>query len=193
MPRKSILIYADDDFEKMSDLRREVMIAENAVEQARRSPLLIGDEEPSSEAVDAARSAFDNFVDEAAERADEWVIETIGHAEFRDLMAKHPPRQVPVEGEEGKTKVHQDDDGFNVDTSTFGKALLLFRQVDEDGDESRTIVEPDLPQDQIRRRIKRLSLGQFDTLWAAAYVLNSNGISDPRAGKFSTTRSSNET
>lgn len=194
MPKKSILIYRDDDFERMAELRREVQLAELKAEQA-KSPLMLGDEEPSVEAVEAAKAAYNEFVDEAAEYAEEWVIQTLGHGEFRDLLSAHPPRTQtpwPPEGvaveAAAKAPLHEDDEHFNVNTLTFGADLLLFRRTDEDGDESRTIVEPDLPPDELRRKVKRLSLGQFDNLWAAAYLLNSNGIADPRSGKYSTTR-----
>lgn len=216
MPRKtSILIYDGSDFERLSELRRAVTIAERKVaqekadlERAQDQPRRMGDDEVSDAevvaaeaAVEAARVAYDAAVDEAAERAEEWELEAIGHGEWRDLLAKHPPRkvtvEVPAEGDEPATSrevTHPDDDEpWLVDTSTFGKALLHYRHTDEDGDTFRTVTKPDLDEAGLRRRIKRLSDGEFESLWTTAYLLNKGGIADPKASRYGTTPTSSAT
>lgn len=196
MTRKvTIPIYDGDDFERMSDLRRAVSIAERNVEEAEASTrqpasaLRFGDADTSIADVVAAkgelkkaRDAFDAAVDEAAERAEEWVLEPIGHEEYRELLADHPPREVDGEGD--KKVTHPDDEGFEVNTRTFSKALLEY--IDPEDDEIRTVVAPtfDTPA-AFRRRLKRLAAGEFETLWMAAMQVNSGGITDPKLLRFS--------
>jgi hypothetical protein len=72
-------------------------------------------------------------VDEAAERALEVTFQSIGRRRFAELVEKHPPRMVDGEpGEDGNVKQveHEDDQGFGVNTSTFPRALLTFRDGD---------------------------------------------------------------
>lgn len=194
MSRKTTIpIYDGDDFETLADLRRKVDIAQRAVErreleaQKASAPLRRGDEVPdhvgeARAALEKAEREFDAFVDEASERAELWVISPIGHEEFRDLLRDHPARE--VDGEDGKKATHSDDDGWGVNTETFPKALLTF--VDPEDEDIRTVVAPEFDtQVALRKRIKRLSGGEFDSIWAAAYLLNTGGIGDPKAGKFS--------
>lgn len=196
MPKATIPIYHDDDFERLAELRMEVSIAERRVEAARSdaeesrgAPRRIGDDESDSlqEAKDAlkvAQQAFNEAVNEAAERAEMWTLKPIGHEEFRNLLAAHPPRKVMQgEGEDRKEVTHPDDAGWDLDTSTFPKALLLF--VDPDDDEIRTIVEPKFDTDAaLRKRVKRLSKGEFESMWTTAYMANEGGIANPKAARF---------
>lgn len=194
MTRKTTIpIYDGDDFERMADLRRKVDIAERALErreiEARKAsaPLRIGDLAPdhvgeARAALQQAEDEFDAFVDEASDRAELWVLTPIGHEEFRELLKDHPARE--VDGEDGKKVTHPDDDGWGVNTESFPKALLTF--VDPDDDEIRTVMSPEFDSHAaLRKRIKRLSGGEFDSIWTAAYLLNTGGIGDPKAGKFS--------
>lgn len=195
MPRKVTIPLLDgDDMERLADLRREVDIAERFTERARLSA-----EEPGSTAragddlssdavakaearVQVAQDTYDAFVDEASERAEEWVLTTIGHEEFRTLLREHPPRKVPAEDGNGET-THPDDAGWEVNAETFPKALLTF--VDPEDDEIRTVQAPFESPAALRKRIKRLSAGEFDTIWVAAYSLNNGGVADPKASRFS--------
>lgn len=185
MPRITVPIFADGDQERLSELKRAVAVAERYAAANAGGSARLGDEAPSG--VETARAEYDAYLDEAAERADEWVLETIGHAEFRTLLRDHPPRK--TKDDDGSEIDHPDDDiGFN--TETFGKALLLF--VDPEDDDIRTVVKPELDPDALRKRVKRLSEGQFETLWINAYQLNKAGVTDPKLDRFSltTTRSS---
>jgi hypothetical protein len=188
MPRKTIVIYEGDDFETLADLRNEVAIAERAAELAKGVPSRLGDAEP--DAVQAARDAYDAFVDVAASRAEAWELHSIGHEAWRDLLGKHPARQ--VDGEKDGEKVdHPADDGWGVNTETFGKALLLF--VDTEDDEHRTVTKlGDAELATLPKRLRRLSQGQFDTLWITAYTLNTGGVADPKASRYSPAPRSNE-
>lgn len=207
MPRSTIPIYADNDFEELAALRKEVAVAERhahealaMAEQAQVNARL-GDDIPVVQVdnhpeVVEARRAFNEKVTEAAERAEEWIIEHVGATEFRQLVAAHPPRKVDGEGaDEGKQVTHPDDRGFEVNTETFAVALLMF--VDPEDPEIRTVVKAgdvDVKNPtELRRRIKRLSAGQLDTLWIAAHGLNTGGISDPKMLRYSTTPTSTET
>lgn len=195
MPRKTVLIYDGDDNERLHELRTKVAIAERAEEAAaeraskagpRRFGESVPDEVAEAKAVTkAAQDDYDAYVDVAAERAEEWVVESLGFKAWRGLLAAHPPRKVTVgEGDAAKEVVHPDDDGYEANTETFPEALLLF--VDRNDTTHRTITkagEHDLSN--LAGRIDRLSLGQFETLWHTAYTLNIGGIADPKLGRFS--------
>lgn len=211
MPRNTtVLIFAGEDHAELADLRRrvgiaerKVLIAEAEVENARLAPRMVGDEVPSDDtvtqakkAVEDAKAEYDAFVAEAADRAEVWELEAIGHDEWRAMKDRHPPRKVPAptEADPEAAEVHEDDaEPWLVNTVTFGKELLNYRHTDEDGDEFRTVVKPDLSVDDLRRRIKRLSDGEFHDLWSTAYLLNSGGIGNPKGSTYGTTPTSSET
>lgn len=196
MAKATIPIYHDDDFERLADLRREVSIAERHLANAKADAAedsigtaRAGDDEPdrvreAKEALDDARAAFAAFVDEASERAEMWSLKPIGHEEFRRLLKDHPPRKVVEgEGEDRKEVDHPDDEDWDVNTETFPKALLLF--VDPEDDEIRTVVEPKFDSEAaFRRRVKRLSEGEFQSLWVTAYMANKGGVADPKLDPF---------
>lgn len=194
MPRKTVLLYADGDFEQLAELRRRVGIAERQALTARTEPRRLGDADTTEDDVETAKAAYDKFVDEAAERAEEWVIEHIGNEEWRKLLLAHPARKIAKPGPDGKDIEvdHPDDADWGVNTDEFGKALLLF--VDQDDPDHRTVHKAgDVKLEGLVRRIKRLSAGQFETLWATAYALNTGGVSDPKFAQYSLTRESPET
>lgn len=194
MPRKSVLLYADGDFEKLAELRNRVGIAERQALTARTEPRRLGDKDTTDSDVTATKAAFDEFVEQAAERAEEWIVEHIGNEEWRKLLVDHPARKITRPGPDGKDieADHPEDADWGINTETFGKALLLF--VDPEDPEHRTIHKAgDIKLDGLARRIKRLSAGQFETLWATAYALNTGGVSDPKFARYSLTRESPET
>lgn len=193
----TIPLYRGDDREKMAELLKAAHIAERRVtlakieaEQDQATPARYGDDElPSTKvaeaevALQAARDAYDEYVDKAAERAEEWELHTIGHEDFRALLADHPPRKITEgEGDEAKQVTHPDDADWGFDTSKFGKALLLFR--DPEDVENRTIHKPALDADALEKRIKRLSAGEFEEFWVIAEQMNSGRIADPKAVRF---------
>lgn len=199
--KTTVPIYHGDDFERMAELRREIDIAERKLEaaktEAEESPvnLRVGDEDnrvaEAKELLAAARAEFSSFVDEAAERADNWVLQPIGHEEFRELLKAHPPRKVTETDDEGieHEVTHPDDAGWalvlqgaEVNTEAFPKALLTF--VDPEDDEIRTVVEPFDSVIALRKRVKRLTAGEFDTMWVRAYLLNTGGVADPKTSDF---------
>ena len=200
MPRKAtIYLYDGDDMERMADLRRAVDIAERQAETASLPmvvPRRLGDDEPESSATaqetaaQEARDAFDAFVDEAVERAEAWELHAIGFEEFRTLLKNHPPRKVSemVDGEERETTDPEDvymgpNGRFEINSETFPKALLLF--VDPDDVEHRTVHAPFTDAEALRKRVRRLSAGEFESLWFAAYTLNEGGVADPLALRYS--------
>ena len=194
MPRKAtIYLYDGDDMERMADLRRAVDIAERQAEAASLlvAPRRMGDDLPDNSAsVQEAQSAFDAFVDEAVERAEAWELHAIGFEEFRALLKNHPPRKVSemVDGEERETTDPEDvymgpNGQFEINSETFPKALLLF--VDPDDVEHRTVHAPFTDAEALRKRVRRLSAGEFESLWFAAYTLNEGGVADPLALRYS--------
>lgn len=218
MPKVTIPILADGDEETLRDLKRALVIARRNAKANAGVPQRGGDAVPDAE-VEAAKAAHDEFLDVAAERAEGWVLETIGHHEFRELLKQHPPRKTTRTNEDDGTTeeiVDPEDEAFGVNTETFPRALLLF--VDPDDPEIRTIaeinidgeniaeeVEPAQHDDQgkpvafkhvakVTRRVKRLSAGHFNSLWTNALSLNELGVGDPKLDRFSpATLTSNET
>lgn len=186
MPRKATIpIYDGDDFERLAELRREVDIAERNAQSDQGASPRIGDDVDTSAEVRRARQAFAAAVDEASERAEMWVLHPIGHEEFRQLLRDHPPRKVKETGEDGQERevAHADDSGWDVNAETFPKALLTF--VDPDDETIRTVAQPEFDSvAALRKRIKRLSVGEFDSIWVAAFVLNNGGIADPKASPY---------
>ena len=113
-------------------------------------------------------------------------MDTIGHEEFRQLLKDHPPRTVTKTDDEGKEREETHPDDLipgDVNTETYPKALLLF--VDPEDDEIRTIIKPEFDtQAALRKRVKRLSAGQFDTLWLTAHQMNGGLLADPKASRY---------
>lgn len=197
MSRKTTVpIYDGDDFERLAELRREVEIAERKADEVRKraeqaaSTRRFGDDtegpvRQAEECVQAAKDAYDAFVDEASERAEMWVLTPLGHEEFRQLIKDHPPRKVTQPGEDDKDVevTHPDDAGWDVNTETYPKALLLF--VDPEDEEHRTVAEPFESVAALRKRVRRLSAGEFDSMWIRAHMLNNGAVADPKLSRFS--------
>lgn len=202
MPQTTIIIYADDDFERLADAKAEVGRAERALEaeaeKADQGGARFGDTKPEAvtdaEAnVRSAKEAFNAALDRACSRADEWELHSIGFEAWRDLLAKHPARKVTEgEGDDAKEITHPDDAAwglalsckpFNVET--FGKALLLF--VDPEDPEHRTVTKLGGAEvgTVLLKRLRRLAEGQFVELWVAAHQLNTGGVADPKALRYS--------
>lgn len=195
----TVTIYKGDDQERLTELRRAVAVAERYAKAQAAEPRRFGDPAPGDDDVKQAQAEFDAFVDEAAKRAESWVLEHIGHRAFRNLLTAHPARKVTTTAEDGTTKVetHPDDETWGVNTEEFPEALLLFR--DEEDSDIRTVAELKVgnrniakDRDAMEKRVKRLSEGQLADLWTSAFLLNKAGVSDPKLDRFSpiTTRSS---
>ncbi|MEQ7847718.1 hypothetical protein [Nocardioides kribbensis] len=188
MSKHSLPFYHDDDLETLSDLRRRIAIAERhhevAQEAESQANLRIGDDLPTtatSAAVEEARDAYKAFVDEAAERAEVWTVQTIGHRDFRNLLRDHPPRK--VKGDDGKEVMEEEDTAWGVNVETLPYALLLFS--DPEDPEVRTVVAPEFESEAaLRRRLNRMSEGEFASLWVLAFEANRGVIADPKRGTF---------
>lgn len=191
--RHTVLIYTDGDMEQLVDLRTRVGIAERNAHRADlvpAAPRRRGDTGETAAdqtlALIDAQAAYAAFADEAAERAEAWIVETIGHVEFRELLREHLPRKITETDADGNAVevVHPEDRGFMVNTDTFPQALLHF--VDPDDETHRTVVGPVFDSEvAFRKRLRRLSAGQFDTLWISALNLNRGLVADPKAERFS--------
>ena len=191
--RTTVPLYDGDDFERMAELRREVEIAERQVAAAQvnaesGAPARLGDDTESvakaKDRLEEKRATFTAFVDEASERAEMWVLEAIGHEEFRQLLKDHPPRMIKVTDDDGKEHevIHGEDAMWKVNTETYPKALLTF--VDPEDDEIRTVAAPFESVQALRKRIRRLSEGEFASMWIAAHALNRGMAADPKASPY---------
>lgn len=162
----SFLIYQGDDMETLADLKRA---ADSAA----------GGNRTDDGADEVA--AYETFLNEAAERAVEVRIESIGSRRWRDLVMAHPPRMVESEpDDEGKTRQveHDEDVQWGVNTETFPRALLLF----DDG-KARTLAEPEFASEEERAEFidDEVSDGDFEKAWIAAFQLNASPSRDPKA------------
>ena len=166
----SVILYQGDDLERLAELRRAVDRAETQPPGPRRG----GDEIPGA----VEREALEAFAGEAAERAVEIRLQAIGSTRFAALMLAHEPRR--VDGPDDGKRMHEDDEPFGVNTLTFGKALLSYR--DEDRAEVRTILEPDLSPEDLREFLDDdCADGDIERLWTTAYYLNrSEASGDPK-------------
>lgn len=189
----NITIYDGDDKAQLVRLRTEAAVAESRYDDALNrnasAPLRAGDAVESTalrEAWEAAEAAFDRFVDEAAERAVEVEVHHLGRRRFRALRLAHPPRtrEVHRDGETVTETLPEDEPyGFNIDT--LPSALLAY--VDKDDPKIRTIVKPQKTPAELDTWLNdKLSEGQFDEIWTAAFRENAGGSGpDPRLLKFS--------
>jgi hypothetical protein len=159
-----IVLYQGDDMASLAELKRA---ADNAAGGLRTDD---GSDE---------MNAYEAFLDEAAERAVEVVLQSVGRRRWRDLVLAHPPRMVESEPDtEGKTRQveHDDDVQWGVNTETFPRALLTLA----DG-EHRTIASPDLGDDLAAFVDDELSEGDFEKAWITAFQLNASPSRDPKA------------
>ena len=175
----SFLVFQGDDMPRLTELRRAAAIATEKAQAAARGPRRGGDDMPSAV---TEQDAYDAFVDEAAERAVEVTVQAIGSRRFRDLLAAHPPR---MEAVDGKERVVEDDREYAVNTETLPMALLMFR--DPDAPEKRTVIEPDVPEADLREFFEdECADGDFEKAWETAFWINRGEGADPRLGKYST-------
>lgn len=205
----TVLIYQGDDLDRITELRRNAehnkRVAQEQLDKAesaaRVTSARIGDAVSVSDAraqyedaVKPSQEAYDEFVDEAAERALEVQVQSIGRRRFRKLVEDNPPRMVSetITEDDGTTKtverVH-DADGhpFNVNTDTFPLELLAY--IDSDDHEVRSIVAPEFKgrHECVAFLDDELAEGDFDKLWGTAFFLNRQGSADPKATRYSTT------
>lgn len=191
----NVTIYQGDDIARLSELYRAAESAKK-FEAASFEDARAGDDLPA--VAQERQDAYDAFVDEAAERAVTIELHSIGKRRFRDLMAQHPPRMVaakvdpPAEGETAvvpELVTHEDDAGFEVNTTTFPDALLTY--IDSvgptDAPVARTIAAPLFVSSAAVQSFidDEISDGDYDGLWTTAYYLNRGQSADPKAVRYS--------
>lgn len=187
-PRSAqVVIYQGDDLQQIAELRQDADVKQRiADEAARNTNRRAGDDETPVADAQAARDAYDAFVDEAAERAVVVELHALGRKQFQSLMLAHPPRKVP--DDEGKQVTHDDDAPYEVNVETFAEPFLSFI---DPKDGRRTIASPEFAtQDECVAWLDDLSEGDFDKLFATAYLLNRMPGADPKASRFSSVRRS---
>lgn len=178
--QQEVHIYQGDDLGRIAQLRQVANAAERRYEQAKEAGTLRGGDSE----VKAAKDAYDEFVREAAERAETVVIRALGRRQWAALIDEHRPRyeRRVVDGQEQEV-MHPDDDDYGVNTATFPDALLTY--VNPNRPDMRTIVEPDFPTAQDRLDwLDDLSGGDFLRLWATAFHLNGEPGIDPKATTY---------
>jgi hypothetical protein len=153
----SVVIYQGDDLEQLAELNRAVRRAEAALPR-----------QPSREGATACRrrdpvrrgrargvqTAYNAFVDEAAERAVVVTLTAIGRTRWRNLLAEHPPRT--VHEVDGKAETIEDDQVYEVNTETFPMALLTYSR---DGIRPRRSTRPSPRQKSMSSSATRCPTG----------------------------------
>lgn len=149
----TVTLYQGDDF----DTERQLMAAveEAAARAGTGKNARLGDDD----AVVAAAAAYDEFVAEAAERAEQVVMQDVPRSVYRLVVGKHPPR--PDSGVDAQA-------GFNVDE---GGPLLVAKCIAPDEFES------DEDRDEF---LDDLNDANFSKLFNAAYDLNRLQGPDPK-------------
>lgn len=140
------------------DLERLAELGE-AIEAAKgdRTPLLNGE----TSLIDEALAEYNAFLAEAEARADRYPLRSIGRLAWRALVAAHPPREE-----------NADDAPLGVNEETFGPELIAACWVDDSvGDKVSAVND--------------LREADYDTLFAAAWVLNKTATAAPKAVKLS--------
>lgn len=165
----TVVLYQGDDMDRLAELKRA---ADQAAGGGRTDD---GADE---------KAAFDAFLDEAAERAVEVRIQSIGPRRWQDLVLAHPPRMVESEpDDEGRTRqvVHDDDLMEDVNTLTFPRALLMYNE-----GRFQTIADPEFENDADRAEFvdDELAEGDFERLWRLAFELNTRRSVDPKGLRF---------
>ncbi len=200
----SVVIYQGDDFPVMAELRQAAGVADRFADQAQaevdrladrlkrsQSGSRLGDADESlMAALDVAREvaearkaeaqerrdAYDAFIPEAAERAVEVVVQSIGNRRFRELLLQHPPRKVTAP--DGEQSVHEDDAPHGANVTTYPDALLRF--IDAEDPERRTIASPQMTRKALTDFLEdEISAGDFESLWLTAHSLNRGVGVDP--------------
>lgn len=191
MPKVTVPIYSDDDQERLNELHRATLVAQRNAQAKALQVLRIGDDAEDDAEKKRVEKEYDAFLDEAAERAEAWVLQSIGFREFRRLLNEHPPRMVTKTAEDGTVtdEMHLEDEDWGINTETFPEDLLYY--IDPEDSDSRTILELDVDGRDIatdtaaiRKRARRLSEGQFNALWTNAFTLNKADVSDPKFNRF---------
>lgn len=181
-PRSTtVLLYQGDDMDTLAHLKRKLDLAKSQAQRRETSGAARMDDAGDGEdtTVAEAQREYDAAVDAAADRALEVEIQDIGRRRFRDLIEAHPPRMVNSEPDaEGKTVqvMHDEDAGWGINTATFPEALLTFRD-----DDRMTIAQPAFKNKaEVQAFVDdELSAGDFDDLWAAAFMINRSPSADP--------------
>ena len=186
---QEVHIYQGDDLAKIGQLRQAYDAAKRRYEQAKEAGTLRGGDSE----VKTTKDAHDEFVREAAERAETVVLRALGRKQWAALLDEHRPRYERrlIDGHEQEL-LHPDDADWGVNIKTFPEVLLTY--VNPNRAEMRTITAPDFPTAEDRLAwLDDLSGGDFLRLWATAYHLNGEPGSDPKATLLGATPSSDAT
>lgn len=183
-PTLSVPLYQSADLEKIEELRAALM---SEASQTVAGPRLLSDTAPvGGEALKAAATAHDEFVNEAGERARKVHVEALPRKKWRELEDAHPARTVArvVKDEDGNESTvedpHEKDDlGFNYRTMGDDLVPASVPLVGPDG------VAQFASEDARDSFLDGLSDPHFNALYHAAIKLNTEGAQIPKAGASS--------
>lgn len=147
-------LFQGDDLAEVQRLAEAVNVAITSFDDD--SPRLNSDPDPRR----VAAQAYDEFVTDAETRAVSVTLMAVGRKEWREIVAKHPPR----EDDKADQRV-----GFNVQTL---------------GDDAvpACLTAPTFATDAAREEwLDSLSHAQFERLFNAAFELNAGMAPDPKA------------
>ncbi|RNL66240.1 hypothetical protein EFK50_01030 [Nocardioides marmoriginsengisoli] len=176
----TVILFQGDDLDPMTEKAQAV---EKAVKSA--APARVGDAEDPN--LTKSTTSFDEFMDEATERAEKVTLTALARKAYRVLLNAHPPRM--VENEDGPPTPHPEDAAKGFNRETFGDDLVpvsmhLGRIGDDD--EARKVILDQVvertyvPPTDIVELTDSVSDGDFSKLYAAAVNLNQSPGPDPK-------------
>lgn len=163
----TVLIYQDDDLDQIAEHRAKV---ERAAMTSRRQARE-GDDEASDLAT--AIREYNDFLDEAGERAAKVLLAALRKDDWRELVAQHPPRQ-PVLDDDGDVVEPYESDreyGFNIEKIAEPLLAATFKRV-RDLELEQPFDEADLPE---------LCDADYERVYQDAVGLNIGAGPDPKA------------
>lgn len=145
---------------------------EEAKERASRKATMLGDAE-----LMAARAELEELEAEMRDKTRTFVFESIGWGRWRDLVAKHPPKEGDAEIWERAIEMKMLPRGFEdleTDETTFIPAVLV-----------ATCTEPGIASTgEAVRLLEVLHTTMVANIWAGVLRANHGGMSDPFVAGF---------
>lgn len=154
---RPVTLLRSDDRLRAQDLLADVDRLEMVKIQS--TPLRQGDEIGVTE-LKAAEDAYDDFMDGAVERGRTVVVGNLPRRRYRELVAKHAPREK-----------NADDEAYGFNYDTMGDELV-----------PACVLDGEFPSHSERDSfLDNLSQGDFAKFYAAAIVVNQGTGPDPKA------------
>lgn len=147
----TVPLFDPDDMAEIERLRADVAVAVAAHDGPKRR----GDSPTPA----AAAKAYDDFVNEATERAVKVELQALPRKKWRSLVAAHPPRPD-----------NEDDKPWGWNVESFGDEMV-----------PASIISPALSETALEEFLDSLNDATFERIYMAAIELNRGTAPDPKA------------